>query len=108
MIIPVILNLKGNLEMSLSARLSTAANIGELDNPKSRWEIIIGNLTLLQVQGTVVSFIAALVAFALSRMLPATELPTESAISMLSSRHILQQRRPRPLPTPKSTGGAAE
>ena len=31
-IIPVILNLKGNLEMNLSARLGTAANTGLLDD----------------------------------------------------------------------------
>ncbi|CAK5264011.1 unnamed protein product [Mycena citricolor] len=59
MIIPVVLNLKGNLEMNLSARLGTAANVGELDEPQARREIIVGNLALLQVQAAVVSFIAA-------------------------------------------------
>ena len=33
MIIPVVLNLNGNLEMNLSARLSTAANIGLVARP---------------------------------------------------------------------------
>ncbi|THG97496.1 hypothetical protein EW026_g4516 [Hermanssonia centrifuga] len=70
MIIPVVLNLKGNLEMNLSARLGTAANIGELDKPKARRAIILGNLSLLQVQATVVSFVAALVASGLSRIMP--------------------------------------
>ncbi|EGN96398.1 hypothetical protein SERLA73DRAFT_186115 [Serpula lacrymans var. lacrymans S7.3] len=60
-IIPVVLNLKGNLEMNLSARLGTAANIGELDDPITRRKIILGNLSLLQVQATVVSFVAACV-----------------------------------------------
>ncbi|KAJ7611726.1 solute carrier family 41 member 1 [Roridomyces roridus] len=59
MIIPVVLNLKGNLEMNLSARLGTAANVGELDDPPARRSIILGNLALLQVQATVVSFVAA-------------------------------------------------
>ncbi|KAI0699664.1 hypothetical protein BC835DRAFT_1267406 [Cytidiella melzeri] len=108
MIIPVILNLKGNLEMSLSARLSTAANIGELDHPKARRQIIIGNLTLLQVQATVVSFVAALVAFALSRVMPTTEPAVEVARSLFAPRDILQRRRPRPIPTPTSPGGLAE
>ncbi|KAF8894844.1 hypothetical protein BD779DRAFT_1669289 [Infundibulicybe gibba] len=58
-IIPVLLNLKGNLEMNLSARLGTAANMGELDDPLHRRSIILGNLSLLQVQATVVSFVAA-------------------------------------------------
>ncbi|EMD34326.1 hypothetical protein CERSUDRAFT_55373 [Gelatoporia subvermispora B] len=70
MIIPVVLNLKGNLEMNLSARLGTAANIGQLDKPSTRREIILGNLTLLQVQATVVSFVAACVAFLLGRVIP--------------------------------------
>ncbi|GJE88039.1 magnesium transporter [Phanerochaete sordida] len=68
MIIPVILNLKGNLEMNLSARLGTAANIGELDRPAVRRKIILGNLSLLQVQATIVSFVAAILAFALARV----------------------------------------
>ena len=70
MIIPVVLNLKGNLEMNLSARLGTSANMGELDKPSTRRTIILGNLTLLQVQATVVSFIAACVSFAVSAFLP--------------------------------------
>ncbi|KAF7294599.1 Mg transporter [Mycena indigotica] len=70
MIVPVVLNLKGNLEMNLSARLGTAANVGELDDKKARQAIIIGNLTLLQVQATVVSFVAAGVSLLLGRILP--------------------------------------
>ena len=70
MLIPVVLNLKGNLEMNLSARLGTSANMGDLDIPEKRRSIILGNLTLLQVQATVVSFFAAIVAFAMSKIFP--------------------------------------
>ena len=70
MIIPVVLNLKGNLEMNLSARLGTAANIGELDDPSVRRSIIIGNLSLLQVQAISVSFIASCTALILGRIVP--------------------------------------
>lgn len=70
MIIPVVLNLKGNLEMNLSARLGTAANVGDLDHPSTRHSLIRGNLSLLQVQAAVVSFVAANVAFALGRAMP--------------------------------------
>ncbi|KAJ6630275.1 hypothetical protein B0H10DRAFT_1983851 [Mycena sp. CBHHK59/15] len=70
MIIPVILNLKGNLEMNLSARLGTAANVGELDDPSARRSIIVGNLALLQVQATVVSFVAAGVSLLLGLIVP--------------------------------------
>ncbi|KAJ3524688.1 hypothetical protein NM688_g8519 [Phlebia brevispora] len=116
MIIPVILNLKGNLEMNLSARLGTAANIGELDKPAVRRAIILGNLTLLQVQAALVSFVAALVAFALGRIIPNPSMEqvmteTEDGSSSGPSiflRHIFaartmpQERRPRPSPLPKS------
>lgn len=70
MIIPVILNLKGNLEMNLSARLGTAANMGQLDSPNSRKSLISGNLALLQVQAAVVSFVAACVSFLLGLVVP--------------------------------------
>jgi solute carrier family 41 len=70
MIIPVILNLKGNLEMNLSSRLGTAANVGHLDESKSRRKIILGNLALLQVQATVVSFVAATVSLLLGLIVP--------------------------------------
>ncbi|KAL1701104.1 hypothetical protein EV121DRAFT_282889 [Schizophyllum commune] len=39
MIIPVVLNLKGNLEMNLSARLGTAANTGLLDDEAEEGEV---------------------------------------------------------------------
>lgn len=70
MIIPVIQNLKGNLEMNMSARLSTAANTGELDKAQSRRAIILGNLSLLQVQAALVSFVAAIVSVLLGLVVP--------------------------------------
>lgn len=113
MIIPVVLNLKGNLEMNLSARLGTAANVGELDRPKVRRQIILGNLTLLQVQATVVSFVAALVAFGIGRAIPPPmpeNTPTEEGTGLftrhfMSTRSMIQSRRPLPAPLPKSDPG---
>jgi len=70
MVIPVVLNLNGNLEMNLSARLSTAANIGELDEPDVRKSIILGSLALLQLQTVSVSLIAACIALILGRFVP--------------------------------------
>ena len=78
MIIPVVLNLNGNLEMNLSARLATAANIGEFDDPIVRRSMIVGNLALLQVQTTSVSFVAACIALILGRFIPRTG-PSASA-----------------------------
>ena len=121
MIIPVILNLKGNLEMNLSARLGTAANVGELDKPPVRKKLILGNLSLLQVQATVVSFIAAVVAFALGRVMPSE--PAESLGSPVNetditdlfvpreffvARATVQGRKPRPVTNKVGPGGLNE
>ncbi|TFY60233.1 hypothetical protein EVJ58_g5285 [Rhodofomes roseus] len=96
MIIPVVLNLKGNLEMNLSARLSTAANIGELDKADTRRQIIIGNLTLLQVQAAVVSFVAACVVFVLGRITaspaPAGSIPTTGNGTIANATASIVQR----------------
>jgi solute carrier family 41 len=105
-IIPVILNLKGNLEMNLSARLGTAANMGQLDNRDAQRSIITGNLSLLQVQATVVSFVATCVAVLIGLALPnqpqASSASTDSAQkSTTRSRFSTYARKPiRPHPSP--------
>ncbi|PRQ73927.1 hypothetical protein AAT19DRAFT_15494, partial [Rhodotorula toruloides] len=64
-LVPILLNLKGNLEMNLAARFSTSANIGELDLRLTRRSLVLGNLALLQVQALLVSFVSGLLAFIL-------------------------------------------
>ncbi|KAG8217120.1 hypothetical protein J3R82DRAFT_5155 [Butyriboletus roseoflavus] len=98
MIVPVIMNLKGNLEMNLSARLGTAANMGELDDPKRRRKIIIGNMALLQVQATVVACVAASVAVLLAFFVPNPLPPASSQDAALNNTIHLVSRATRPLP----------
>ncbi|XP_075550949.1 solute carrier family 41 member 1-like isoform X5 [Dermacentor variabilis] len=48
-VVPPLLGLKGNLEMTLAARLSTQANLGNMDTPRQVWDIALGNMALVQV-----------------------------------------------------------
>ncbi|PSN44704.1 Solute carrier family 41 member 2 [Blattella germanica] len=53
-LVPALLGLKGNLEMTLASRLSTQANLGLMDNPKQQWSLIC--------QAIVVGFLASIAA----------------------------------------------
>lgn len=48
-LVPALLGLKGNLEMTLASRLSTEANLGNMDDSKEQWSMITANLILVQV-----------------------------------------------------------
>ncbi|XP_014222994.1 solute carrier family 41 member 1-like [Trichogramma pretiosum] len=64
-LVPALLGLKGNLEMTLASRLSTQANLGHMDTKKQQWSLIVGNLALIQCQAMVVALLASLAAVAL-------------------------------------------
>ena len=112
-LVPILLNLKGNLEMNLSARLSTAANTGDLDDRRVRRTLIFGNLSLLQVQALLVSAVAAVLSFILGIIMGPSVEPNEDSpaktITMNLLKMAISRRRPKYYP-PKSPirGGVRE
>lgn len=61
-LVPSLLGLKGNLEMTLAARLSTQVNLGAVSNKENVKHAVIGNIVLVQAQSIVVGFLASFVA----------------------------------------------
>lgn len=83
-LVPALLGLKGNLEMTLASRLSTHANLGNMDTAHQQWSLIIGNLALIQCQALVVGFLASFAAVVLG-WVPRGEFNTEHALLLCAS-----------------------
>uniref|UniRef100_A0A915HRC0 SLC41A/MgtE integral membrane domain-containing protein n=1 Tax=Romanomermis culicivorax TaxID=13658 RepID=A0A915HRC0_ROMCU len=83
-LVPALLGLKGNLEMTLASRLSTLANLGRMDTQKERIKQVTTNLALIQVQAAVVAFLAAIFAVVLG-WVPKGEFSWESALLLMAS-----------------------
>ncbi|XP_075995006.1 solute carrier family 41 member 2 [Genypterus blacodes] len=83
-LVPAVLGMKGNLEMTLASRLSTAVNAGKMEAPSEKWRLIIGNLALKQLQATVLGLLAALLA-ALLGWLAEGEMPLNHAVLLCST-----------------------
>ncbi|XP_075219257.1 solute carrier family 41 member 1 isoform X2 [Lycorma delicatula] len=61
-LVPSLLGLKGNLEMTLASRLSTHANLGRMDCFREQWYLFVGNISLVQCQAVVVGLLSSIVA----------------------------------------------
>lgn len=60
--VPPLLGLKGNLEMTLACRMSTLANLGNAASRSALLSIAAGNLALIQCQAIVAGLVAAMLA----------------------------------------------
>ena len=61
-LVPSLLGLKGNLEMTMASRLSTQANLGNMRDFKITLKMAKGNIALVQCQASVIAFLASLIA----------------------------------------------
>jgi cation transporter-like permease len=61
-LVPALLGLKGNVEMTLSSRLATHANLGQLADKSIRRDIVLGNVSLAQCQASAIGLLAPLIA----------------------------------------------
>ena len=87
-LVPALIGLKGNLEMTLASRLSTHANLGELDSLQQMVELGSANLALIQVQGVVVGALASLLAITMSWLATQQTLDISRAVVLLASSVI--------------------
>ncbi|XP_028042536.1 solute carrier family 41 member 1-like [Bombyx mandarina] len=61
-LVPSLSGLKGNLDMCLASRLSTQANLGNMDSTKEVISMVVGNISLVQVQAIVAATVVSIFA----------------------------------------------
>nr|XP_027196683.1 solute carrier family 41 member 1-like [Dermatophagoides pteronyssinus] len=84
------LGLIGNIETTLASRLSTQANLGRLDKWHSIYDIIFGNIMVVQCQASTVGLFAAICSILISSVREETrEKLTYDSIILLCSSSVL-------------------
>ncbi|XP_055354296.1 solute carrier family 41 member 2-like isoform X2 [Paramacrobiotus metropolitanus] len=83
--VPALLGLKGNLEMTLASRLSTQMNTGGFEDRKRKWKIIGCNVALNQVLSTAVGFLASILAVTMYAINHKGEVQTRNVLLVLGT-----------------------
>ncbi|XP_037296069.1 solute carrier family 41 member 1 isoform X2 [Manduca sexta] len=65
-LVPSLSGLKGNLDMCLASRLSTQANLGNMNSTKEVISMVIGNISLVQVQAIVAATVVSMFAIVIN------------------------------------------
>ncbi|KAM3957285.1 solute carrier family 41 member 1-like [Aphomia sociella] len=65
-LVPSLSGLKGNLDMCLASRLSTQANLGNMESTKELISMVIGNISLVQVQAIVAATVVSIFAIVIN------------------------------------------
>ncbi|KAI8318590.1 hypothetical protein GQ54DRAFT_300171 [Martensiomyces pterosporus] len=88
--VPVLLNLKSNIELNMSTRLSTQANMGVFDSKAERFESMRSNMDLILLQSTIVGACVGLISALLS-LIPggSSNSSSDSIFTWLSESSIL-------------------
>ncbi|XP_075987039.1 solute carrier family 41 member 1-like isoform X2 [Anticarsia gemmatalis] len=61
-LVPSLSGLKGNLDMCLASRLSTQANLGNMESTREVISMVVGNISLVQVQAIVAATVVSVFA----------------------------------------------
>ncbi|GJQ68186.1 hypothetical protein Trydic_g10743 [Trypoxylus dichotomus] len=83
--VPALIGLKGNLDMCLASRLSTQANLGNIDSRHEFLKMIVGNIFLVQIQAIVASCIVSIFAVTASSIMEGKFLFNDSLLLSAAS-----------------------
>lgn len=83
-LIPALLGLKGNLEMTLASRFSTQVNLGHIKDKSTIMSAVLGNFALTQAQAIVVGFLASVGALALKFFTQSTEVDISNSFVLIA------------------------
>lgn len=84
-LVPTLLGLKGNLEMTVTARLCTASNLGILDDPRVLLRFLRDDLLLTQFQATIVSLLASILTLFIQGIKDPGQITYANCIIVISS-----------------------